>query len=497
MNFLIEDTLVTDSLDIANGFNNFFVYIGPKLAKDITSHNDPLSYVNININSIVTTDISGNQIREVVNSLNNSSPGHDELPPFVAKTCMEGYIEPITHLVNDSPLSTACVPLSYTSGIFPSELKLARVVPIFKSGDPSLLTNYRPISVLSFFSKILEKIVYNIVFNFLCENEILYDYQFGFRSKHSTQQALITLVDNVTKSLDGSNIVISLFIDLKKAFDTVHHRILQRKLYAYGIRGILQKWFESYLTDRSQYVIYDGVESEIRPVKCGVSQGSILDPLLFIISMNDICNVSDLMFAIMYADDTCFLMNGIDLHKLIKQLNVELDSLCTWFKSNKLSLNTQKTFYIIFHRARLKSIDGMNNDVIMDNSALKKVNSIKYLDVIVDNKLNWIDHITYVKNKISKGLGIMYKARRYLHKSSLRNIYHAYIYPYLTYCIEVWGCASKCQLNALLLLQKKIIRIMTFSPYLAHTDPIYKDFAILPFDKIFIDRIYYYVQSRV
>ena len=212
INFLIEDTLVTDSLDIANGFNNFFVSIGPKLAKDLTSNIDPLSYVNFNINSIVTTDISVNQIREVINSLNNSSPGHDELPPFVAKTCMEGYIEPITHLVNES----------LKSGIFPSELKLARVVPIFKSGDPSLLTNYRPISVLPFFSKILEKIVYNIVFDFLCENEILYDYQFGFRSKHSTQQALITLVDNVTKSLDGSNIVISLFIDLKKAFDTVH-----------------------------------------------------------------------------------------------------------------------------------------------------------------------------------------------------------------------------------------------------------------------------------
>ena len=231
MNFLIEDTLVTDSLDIANGFYNFFVSIGPKLAKDFTSHIDPLPYVNFNINSIVTTDISCNQIREVINSLNKSSPGHDELPPFVAKTCMEGYIEPITHLVNES----------LKSGIFPSELKLARVVPIFKSGDPSLLTNYRPISVLSFFSKILEKIVYNIVFDFLCENEMLYDYQFGFRSKHSTQQALITFVDNVTKSLDGSNIVISLFIDLKKAFDTVHHRILLRKLYAYGIRGILLK----------------------------------------------------------------------------------------------------------------------------------------------------------------------------------------------------------------------------------------------------------------
>ena len=180
---------------------------------------------------------------------------------------MDELIEPITHIVNES----------LKSGLFPSELKLARVVPIFKSVDPSLLTNYRPISVLSFFSKFFEKIVYNLVFDFLSDNEILYDYRFGFRSKHSTQQALITLVDRVTKSLDRSNIVVSLFIDLKKAFDTVHHRILLRKLYAYGIRGVLLKWFESYLTDRSQYVIYDGVRSETKVVECG---GSNYDSLI-------------------------------------------------------------------------------------------------------------------------------------------------------------------------------------------------------------------------
>ena len=313
--------------------------------------------------------------------------------------------------------------------------------------------------------------------------------RFGFRSKHSTQQALITLVDRVTKSLERGNITISLFIDLKKAFDTVHHQILLRKLYAYGIRGILLKWFESYLTNRYQYVIYDGVKSETRPIECGVPQGSILGPLLFIISMNDICNVSDLMFAIMYADDTCFLMNGTDLHKLIKQLNIELVSFCNWFKSNKLSLNTEKTFYMIFHRARLKITEDINLNLIMDNITLSKVSSIKYLGVIVDHKLNWIDHITYVKSKISNGIGIMYKARRYLNKISLKNLYHAYIYPYLTYCIEVWGSGSKSHLNSLFLLQKKIIGIMTFSPYLAHTDPIFKDLTILPLDKIFIDRI--------
>ena len=146
-----------------------------------------------------------------------------------------------------------------------------------------------------------------------------------------------------------------------------------------------------------------------------------------------------------------------------------MESLCTWFKFNKLSLNTQKTFYMVFHRARLKNSDDIVLDVIMDNRMLTKVNSIKYLGIIVDHKLNCIDPITYVKAKISKGLGIMYKARRHLNKHSIINLYYADIYLYLTYCIEVWGCASKCQLNSLFLVPQKILRIPTCSAYLAQT----------------------------
>ena len=253
----------------------------------------------------------------MINSLNNSSSGHDVLPPFVAKTCINEFIEPITYMINES----------LKSGVFPSELKIARIVPIFKSGDPSLLNSYRPISVLSFFSKFFEKMVYNIVFDILYENKVLYDYKFEFRSKHSIQHALITLVKRITSSLDVGNIVIPLFIDFKKAFDTVNHQILLRKLYAYGIRGTLLKWFKDYLTGRSQYVIHDGIKSEVKEVKCGVPQDSILGPLLFIITMNDICNASDLLFSIMYADETCLLINGNDFHTLIKQLNSELQCL--------------------------------------------------------------------------------------------------------------------------------------------------------------------------
>ena len=325
----------------------------------------------------------------------------------INKSCIDEYIEPLTHLIN----------VSLRTGICPSELKLARVVPIFKSGDPSLLTNYRPISILSFFSKVFERIVYDYLFDFICTNNILYDYQFGFRPKHSTQQAIITLIDKITKSLDNGDIVISLFIDLKKAFDTVDHRILLRKLYAYGIRGTMLKWIESYLYGRTQYVVFDGQESEIHGVQCGVPKGSILGsilgPLLFILYMNDSCNVSDIFFAIMYADDTSLVVNGKDLNTLIQLLNTALIDLYTWFKANRLSLNTTKTFYMIFHRTRIKHMSGAANSIVMDNTILVKTSSLKYLGVIVDHKLNWIEHINYVRNKVSKGIGIMYKARRF------------------------------------------------------------------------------------
>ena len=205
--FFINNNYVTDSLQIANAFNKFFVSIGSLLAKKIKSDVNPLLYVDNNVNSIATFEVTSNRVRNVISSLNNSSAGHDELPPFVAKSCIEEFIEPLTYMINES----------LRTGICPSELKIARVVPIFKSGDPSLLTNYRPISVLSFFSKVFERIVYDYLFDFICTNNILYDYQFGFRPGHSTQQAIITLIDKITKSLDNGDIVISLFIDLKKS----------------------------------------------------------------------------------------------------------------------------------------------------------------------------------------------------------------------------------------------------------------------------------------
>ena len=186
--FDINNKTTTDPNEIATGFNNFFETIGPQLAKNIKSNINPLSYVKSVNNSMVLTDVTSTEVRNVIASLKNSSSGYDEFPPFVGKSCVEAYIKPLTHLIN----------LSLKSGVFPSELKLAKVVPIFKAGDTSAINNYRPISVLSFFSKVYEKIVYNHVLDFVDDNNVLYDYQYGFRHSHSTQQAIITLIDRIS-----------------------------------------------------------------------------------------------------------------------------------------------------------------------------------------------------------------------------------------------------------------------------------------------------------
>ena len=342
--------------------------------------------------------------------------------------------------------------------------------------------------MLSFFSKIFERAMYNHIVNCMDHNDSIYKYQFGFRQRRSTQQALITLVEKITSSLDNGDFVIGVFLDLKKAFDTVDHQILLKKLFAYGIRGNILKWFESYLTDRSQYVTYDGVQSTILTIKCGVPQGSILGPLLFIIYMNDICNVSDLLYTVLYADDTSVLVNNKDIEHLFKVLNDELHKLYIWLAANKLSLNTNKTYYLVFHRARIK-LPNNRLGISMNNCVLNEVKQCKYLGVILDCKISWVQHIAYVKSKISKGIGIMYQARKYLNRQTLANLYNSYIYPYLVYCVESWGNVASCHLDPLFILQKKMVRIITFSNYDAPSQVIFRELNILP--------LYHLVQNRI
>ena len=475
--FVVHGNELADRHDIAKAFNDYFTSIGSTLTSSISSNTNPLSYINVVGHTLYMPNVSNNDVISIVHSLKNSSPGWDGLPAFVAKQCVNGFITPLTKIIN------MCI----TQGVFPNEVKLARVVPVYKCNNKQTLSNYRPISILTFFSKVIETIMYNTIAKFLETKATIHDRQFGFRTNHSTQHAIITLVDKITKSVDSGDIVINLFVDLRKAFDTVSHSILVKKLYAYGIRGNILELCASYLKNRTQFVTYDGEKSETKHITCGVPQGSILGPLFFIAYMNDIFQASKYLYNILYADDTSILLSGSDLQKLVREMNRELELISEWFKANKLTLNIDKTYYMVFHRGRRKFKN--NIELVINDMKIREAKSMKYLGVIIDSKLNWIDHITYIKNKVAKGIGIIRKAQKLLNKKALLNLYHTLIFPYLIYCVEIWGCAKKTHLSPLYLLQKRIVRIITFSDKMAHTNPIFKNLHVLPIDKLIHNRI--------
>ena len=345
--FKHNDKDITDPLEIAEHFNNFFVNIEPFTAAKIPrSLNDPSHYMKGNyIESFYTTPVTQEELDLIIRNLKDSSNGWDELNAQVIKSARFFLIDPLVFICN----------LSITTGVFPDQLKIAKVIPLYKSEDPKIFSNYRPVSVLPVISKILERIMYNRLIKYLNDNKILYAFQFGFRKNHSAAMALVTLVDKISKALEGGEFAIGLFLDFSKAFDTINYDILFMKLFHYGIRGCALDWFKSYLTNRKQYVCYNNICSSSKSIVCGVPQGSILGPLLFLIYVNDIAYVSEHLFTVMFADDTNALVTHKDLTILIDRCNSEMSKITDWVNSNKLSLNVKKTQYMLF-KGKKKSL---------------------------------------------------------------------------------------------------------------------------------------------
>ena len=251
-------------------------------------------------------------------------------------------------------------------------------------------SNYRPISLLSNINKIYEKIIYKRLYSFLNLHNCIYDLQFGFREYHSTNHALLSLTENIREALDSNSFACGIFIDLQKAFDTVDHTILLQKLHFYGIRGLANNWFKSYLTKRKQFVSIDGFQSEIKSMKFGVPQGSVLGPLLFLIYINDLHSAIRYSLVHHFADDTNLLLKNKSLKQLQKHLNIDLKILQHWLKANKISLNAGKTELILFRHPNKK----INYDlkITIDGKRLYPSDYVKYLGTIIDSFLNWRFH---------------------------------------------------------------------------------------------------------
>ena len=247
-------------------------------------------------------------------------------------------------------------------------------------------------------------------------------------------------------------VAIGCFIDLKKAFETVNHFILINKVRKYSIYGKILEWFISYLDNRKQYVFYNSLKSNDQYIPCGVPQGFILGPVLFILYINDLSNIIESLPSILFADDTTVIVESDSVSDAIALMNLELIKLNIWLQANKLTLNTTKTHYMVFDRGKKQSVINL---LTLNNKSIGYVKFTKFLGVIIDEQLNWLNHILYVKNKISKGFSIIHRARKFFTKKTLSNLYNAFILPYLLYCVEIWDIAADCLILPIITLQNK------------------------------------------
>ena len=407
-----QNKTISNKGEISQSMNSFFCSIGKDLASNIDGGYDPLLlcdyFQNSNAAKFTFKSIYAKQIREAISKLKTSkSFGDDGISSYFLKLAMPYIEDSLVYLFNTS-LETS---------LFPDPWKIARVSPIFKDGDRTEKSNYRPISVLlPVVSRLFEKLVFNQLYQYLNDNCFINSNQSGFRKFHSTITCLLKNTDDWYNGMDTGNLVGMIFVDLKKAFDTVDHQILCRKLESYGILHRELAWFGSYLLDRTQYCSVHGIDSQIENIEVGVPQGSCLGPLLFLVYINDLPRAVSNSTTSMYADDTSLCLQSKDLSRLNEALNEDLEHLDTWLTSNKLSLNVAKTQSMLVSTTAKRNalnVSNQNLQIKLHGTELEVVNKIKYLGVQVDNSLDWKSQVQAVSLKVSRGLGLLKHAKKF------------------------------------------------------------------------------------
>lgn len=476
-----------------NHVNKFFVNIGQVLAeniskKPVSSELDNSDKDNNQISSFVLLDTCHKEVENTLMSLDSgSAPGWDGIPTHFLKQAKEIVVPLICDLAN----------LCFRTGVFPYVLKRSIVTPVYKSGDRDDANSYRPIAVLSSISKIIEKLINSRIISYLNKYNILSSSQYGFRKGMSTQDAIMELTSTITKEVDKGNKCLTAFLDLKKAFDTVSIPILIRRLNCAGFRGFALSLLSSYLQNRVQGVKIEGFLSEEENVTFGVPQGSVLGPTLFLIYINSLCNLRSVGGRILsYADDTAIIFTGKTWEKVKLEAERGLAKVSQWLNENLLTLNTQKTQYICFgpyvnsqpttsYEIKIHSCCTLLSSAC-NCPTIQKVTRVKYLGIIVDQRLSWYPHLELTIGRLRKLMWVFKSLRHVMNTELLNNIYVALAQSILIYCIPVWGGAAKSYFIDLERAQRSLIKVMYCKPFRFPTESLYTMSKLLSVRKLYI-----------
>ena len=453
----INDHLIDDSKGIAEEFNNFFVKVASRIKEPIL----PCKFDKLQqlCNEKIPPDtyfsipkISHEKVEKYLRTVDiTKATGSDNIGPRLLKIAAPFISESITYICNES----------ITNSIFPDKWKEGKVKPLHKNGPRDDTNNYRPISVLPVISKLIEKHVHDSLMSFLTAHNVLHLSQSGFRPNFSCETALLKMINKFHQSINDGQIIGMVMVDFRKAFDLVDHTLLLKKLEHYKISAETLQWFTSYLLNRKQKVVLNNVESSTAEVECGVPQGTILGPLLFLMFINDLPLYTDNVFTDLYADDTTLYQTGLSQTLIKESLQLALQRLAVWCKHNGMLLNTEKTKVMLITTPQKRL--HLQNSILhltYNNDVLKNVQNDKVLGVHIDNNLTWTVHTEFIAKKISSNLWLLSKLKEYLSTEHRVQFYKTYLQPHIDYCSTVWGGTSHSNLNRIFRLQKRAVKII-------------------------------------
>lgn len=477
----VDNELITDKKQIANAFNNYFAKIGEKMASSIDKANIKNDKRNVANNSMFFYPTDINEVSKCINELKDrKSPGLDNLTSEILKTIAEYIKTPLTCIINRI-LGT---------GLFPSLFKVAVIKPLYKNDDRKDICNYRPISLISNLAKITEKVIKIRISRYLTKYNLISDKQFGFQSGVSTENAISYLTSNIYKALDSNKQVLCVFMDLAKAFDTVNHSELIQIMEDLGFRGVALKLIKSYLNNRIQYVKLEDNVSYPETVRCGVPQGTVLGPVLFIIYINGLLSLDTIGNISSFADDTVIQYTADSWIQLKTLAEQELVKIKSWFDQKLLSLNFQKTKYIHFSCSVTKS--QTSQDLIITSETaeyrIKATKNIKYLGIQIDQHLKWDTHVNSVVKKLRPTLFQFKQLKNILELKYLKILYHSLVESHFCYGIVGWGGILKNYLTNLEILQKYFIKIIFGKDRLYPTELLYKESQLFDIRQLYCYR---------